>query len=74
MRKWLAIKDNYVIDAFIWDGVTDFTYPNEHDSIMEDVEQIVGIGSWYEESEGVFYMPVTAPPDLPQEIQGIWGL
>lgn len=74
MKKWLVIKDGYVIDVFMWDGETNYTYPHSHDGIVEDVNQSVGIGAWYEESEGVFYMPVTAPPDLPQEIQGIWDL
>jgi hypothetical protein len=23
IKKWLIIKDNYVINAIIWDGVTD---------------------------------------------------
>jgi len=72
MRKWVVIKDNYVINAFIWDGVTEYTYPDAHDKIIEDVEQNVGIGMWYEESEGNFYQPISKPADLPSELDYIF--
>jgi len=72
MRKWLVIKDNYVINAFIWDGVTEYTYPDAHDLIIEDVAQNVGIGMWYEESEGNFYQPVKKPIDNPKELDYIY--
>lgn len=72
MRKWLAIRDNYVIAAFIWDGVQKYTYPDPHDLIIEDVEQNIGIGMYYESSEGIFYMPNKMPPDIPKELNYLW--
>jgi len=30
---------------------------------------MIGIGDWYEESEGIFYRPIgKTPPDYPTEI------
>lgn len=72
MRKWVVIKDNYVINAFIWDGITPYTYPDPHDLIIEDVEQSIGIGMWYEASENNFYQPIKKPNDIPQEIEYIY--
>jgi len=37
---------------------------------VEDTEQNIHIGDWYEEAEGLFYRPVTGtPPDVPIELQ-----
>lgn len=62
-RYWLVIKDNYVIDYVIWDGITPYTYPLPHDSIKEDIDGHAGIGDWYEASEDIFYRPLSTPPD-----------
>lgn len=72
MRKWVVIKDNYVINAFIWDGETPYSYPDAHDLILEDVEQNIGIGMWYEEAENNFYQPVKRPNDIPHELDFIY--
>lgn len=72
MRKWVAIRNNYVIAAFIWDGVTKYTYPEPHDLIIEDTAQNIGIGMWYEEAEGNFYYPINRPPDLPEELDYLY--
>jgi len=76
MRKWLAIKNNYVVNAFIWDGITEYTYPDPECVIMEDIEQKIGIGMWYEEPEDVFYMPISKPndPNYPEELNYIWDV
>jgi uncharacterized protein involved in tellurium resistance len=73
-RKWLAIKNNYVVAAFIWDGVAQYTYPDPECTIVEDVEQKIGIGMWYEEAEDVFYMPISKPNDVnyPEELNYLW--
>lgn len=68
-RIWLILKNNYVIDRVVWDGETDWTYSREHDSIIEDTEQNVGIGDWYEELEGLFYRPIGIPLDWPDELK-----
>jgi hypothetical protein len=26
IKKWLIIKDNYVINAILWDGITEYQY------------------------------------------------
>ncbi len=53
-----------------WDGITPWTYPLPHDTIMEDKDFSAGIGDWYEEAEGIFYRPINAlPPDIPEELQ-----
>jgi hypothetical protein len=68
MKYWLIIKDNYVINKVTWDGVTPWTYPMPHDSIMEDTDFNAGIGDWYEATEGIFYRPLSTPPDVPEEL------
>jgi hypothetical protein len=74
MRKWLAIKQNYVVNAFIWDGVSEYKYPDPECIIMEDVDQNIGIGMYYEESEGIFYMPIgKRPPDIPEELEFLYA-
>jgi len=65
MANWLVIKNNYVIAVVEWDGVTSYSYPYPHDSMMEDKNIIVNIGDWYETSEGIFYRPLKTPPDFP---------
>jgi hypothetical protein len=65
-RYWLVIKDNYVIDYVVWDGVTPYVYPFPHDLLKEDIDRIAGIGDWYEMSEDIFYRPLgKTPPDFP---------
>jgi hypothetical protein len=68
IKKWLIIKDNYVINAIIWDGVTEYQYPDPYDQMIEDPEQIVNIGTWYEEAENLFYSPTGVPVDWPIEL------
>lgn len=65
MANWLVMKDNYVIDRVVWDGVTPWDYPFLHDYVMEDVEDIASPGDWYETSEQIFYRPLKTPPDYP---------
>jgi hypothetical protein len=36
---------------------------------MEDTDFKAGIGDWYEASEGIFYRPLSTPPDVPEELQ-----
>jgi hypothetical protein len=61
------IKQNYVVDRIVADS--DFVYPFEHDFMIEDVDNNIHIGDWYEESEGLFYRPVNGtPPDVPDEL------
>ena len=68
MKKWLIIKDNYVINAIIWDGVTEYEYPDPYDKMIEDVEEYINIGMWYEEAENLFYSPTGVPEDWPIEL------
>jgi len=68
-RAWLIIKQNYVIAKVLWDGVTPWSYPYPHDLMIEDTIGNVSVGSWYESSEGIFYIPLSTPPDLPEELQ-----
>ena len=66
MKRWLILKANYVIDVILWDGLTSYTYPFPHDTMMEDpTGEAVGIGDWYESTEGVYYRPLETPPDFP---------
>jgi hypothetical protein len=65
-RYWFVIKDNYVIDYVIWDGVTSWNYPYPYDSLKEDTTYMPGVGDWYEASEDIFYRPLgKTPPDFP---------
>ena len=66
MARWAVIKSNYVIDIIIWDGVTNWQYPGDHDLLIEDPEEMLGHGDWYESSEDIFYRPIgKIPPDFP---------
>lgn len=65
MARWAVIKSNYVIDVIIWDGVTPWQYPGDYDLLVEENTENVGMGDWYEASEGVFYHPLSSPPDYP---------
>ena len=64
----VIIKNNYVIDRIV--AESDFIYPHPHDLMIEDSDAKIYIGDWYEESENIFYRPITGlPPDLPIELQ-----
>ena len=66
MARWAVIKSNYVIDVIIWDGITPFQYPGNHDTLIEDPDEILGRGDWYESTENIFYRPIgKTPPDFP---------
>jgi hypothetical protein len=65
MARWAIIKSNYVIDIIIWDGNTPYQYPGDHDLMIEEPTEKVGYGDWYEISEGIFYSPLSIPPDFP---------
>jgi hypothetical protein len=61
---YVVIKGNYVIDRILTDETP--AYPHSHDLIIEDIDQNIHIGDWYEEAENIFYRPVTGiPPDYP---------
>lgn len=65
---WLIIKNNYVIAKIVWNGEGQCPYPGPYDKLIQDVEEAIGVGFWYEESENMFYMPAGTPPDYPQEL------
>jgi hypothetical protein len=67
MKRWAILKSNYVIDVILWDGITPYQYPFDHDTMLEDLTYNVGIGDWYESSEQVYYRPLSAPPDFPPQ-------
>lgn len=65
MARWAVIKSNYVIDVIIWDGITPWQYPGNYDLLIEDPEEMLGYGDWYESIENIFYRPLKTPPDFP---------
>jgi hypothetical protein len=66
MKKiWCVLKDNWVIDRVLWDGITPWEYPSPYDIIIEDTDESLAIGDWYEQVEGIFYRPLKTPPDYP---------
>jgi|JI7StandDraft_1071085.scaffolds.fasta_scaffold253918_2 hypothetical protein len=67
-RYWLVIREGYVINRVIWDGIMPWSYSLPQDLIVEDVNCNVSIGDWYESLEGIFYKPLSTPPDLPEEL------
>jgi hypothetical protein len=44
-------------------------YPWPHDAIIEDVNECIYIGDWYEASEDIFYRPIGVPVDWPDELK-----
>ena len=69
---YLIIKNNYVINRIEWDGVTEIEHGG--DTAIEDINENISIGDWYEESEEVFYSPRSKPEDinLPEELNELW--
>jgi hypothetical protein len=65
---WLIIKNNYVIAKIAWNGEGQCPYPGQYDKLIHDKDETIGIGCWYEESENIFYIPTSIPPDYPQEL------
>ena len=65
-KQYAIVKQNYVIDKITWDQqmYPDYVYFFSYDSMIEDINENVGIGDWYESSEGIFYRPLSTPPDL----------
>ena len=62
------IRDSYVVNRIVADAMP-ADYPWPHDAIIEDVNECIYIGDWYEASEGIFYRPITGiPPDVPSEL------
>ena len=65
---WLVLKDNYVIDVVVWDGITPFSYPFPHDAMLPTSGNLAfaGMGDWYEASENILYRPLgVTPSDSP---------
>lgn len=61
MRIVARIQNNYVVGRIVV-GDDYELQPGE----VEDIEQGLYIGDWYEASEGIFYRPINAvPPDSP---------
>jgi hypothetical protein len=71
MANYAVIREGYVINLTQWDpeATPNWVYPFPHDSIVLDPNKNAGIGDWYEESEGIFYRPLSVPPDVPEELQ-----
>ena len=40
--------------------------------MIEELTENVGPGDFYDEAEGVFYRPLSKPPDLPEELGDLW--
>lgn len=59
MGKHLIIKDGIVIDSIVWDNDTEWTYPFDHDEIVESEQG--GIGWSY--IEGTFLPPISNEPE-----------
>ena len=56
--NYAIIKNNEVINVIIWDGITAFHYPFEHDSMVQSNELQIGMklidGVWkFEETETI---------------------
>jgi|Laugresu1bdmlbsd_1035121.scaffolds.fasta_scaffold143084_1 hypothetical protein len=65
---YVVIKGNYVIDRIVADEAPN--YPHPHDAVVQDVDLNIHIGDWYEDTEDIFYRPVTGvPPDWPDDLK-----
>lgn len=56
------IKGGYVTNVIVGAESPHPEAPEGH-SIVPDPLRCVAIGDWYEEAEGVFYRPLSDPPD-----------
>ena len=70
MAQYAIIRQHYVINVVEWnqEEAPDWTYPHPHDSIVLNANENAGIGDWYDADEGIFYRPLSTPPDLPEEL------
>jgi len=62
-KYWTLIKQNYVINR-----VVSVDQPSSEYLVIEDTNCNASIGDWYEESEGIFYKPLSTPSDLPDDL------
>jgi hypothetical protein len=67
MARIAIIRGGYVINVIEADP--EYVYPHPHDLAIEDPTENIGPGHYYEASEGIFYLPMSTPPDLPAELQ-----
>ena len=56
------IKNGYVVNVVVAEDIG-VVPTGDGETVVTDPEGIVGIGDWYEEAEGVFYRPLSDPPD-----------
>ena len=73
-KRHAVIRAGYVISVVVWDrgNRPDWAYPRPHDAVIEELTENVGPGDFYDEAEGVFYRPLSKPPDLPEELGDLW--
>lgn len=71
MSKHAIIRGGYVVNMVEWDpeAAPGWTYPHPHDKVVQDLDENVAVGDWYEEAEDIFYRPLRTPSDLPEELQ-----
>lgn len=68
-KRLLVIRGGYVINVVEIGDDAKLSYPHPHDELLIDEGGNVGIGDWYAANEKVFYRPLSAPPDLPDELR-----
>ena len=66
MTTYLVIKDNTVINAVVWDGVSDWTPPEG--TTAEVAPDHVGIGWTKSGSDWIAPEPAPAPTEDPNEV------
>jgi hypothetical protein len=75
MGRYVALKNNYVVNVFIWDGGEGFTYPDGEVDILEiNPAADIGIGDLYDGVEETFSRPTESPTDVnyPPELDYLW--
>lgn len=75
MAKYVALKNDYVVNVFIWDGGSGFAYPDESVDLLEiNPAADIGIGDLYNGVLETFSRPTESPTDVnyPEELDYLW--
>jgi len=80
MSLYFALKNGYIVNSFIWDGVESFSYPDNNVDLLlkyepEEFEDFIpSIGDYWDEDE-FEYIKITEKPEdenYPSELDYLW--
>jgi len=72
--RYCVVKENYVINIIIWDGVEPTIYDDDVDiTLLAEPDGNVGVGYRYNTSQEIFYLVLNnIEADLPEELDDLF--